>query len=173
MSIRETEDLRRWATVRPAVTADAVAIVNVHFAAVHRTAATFYSPEVLDLWSTRPDDARYQQMREVIAGGDEFILVAETAAGVVAFGSIVPQLRELRAVYVHPDAGRRGIGSQVLGELERLALESGVSQLHVDASINSEAFYQRAGYEVVGRGLHGFRTGHEMACVKMVKNLQH
>src|SRR5512134_1078711 len=102
----------------------------------------------------------------------EFILVAETAAGVVAFGSIVPQLRELRAVYVHPDAGRRGIGSQVLGELERLALESGVSQLHVDASINSEAFYQRAGYEVVGRGLHGFRTGHEMACVKMVKNLQ-
>jgi putative acetyltransferase len=112
-------------------------------------------------------------MREVIAGGDELILVAETAAGIVAFGSIVPRLGELRAVYVHPDAGRRGIGSQVLGELERLALERGVSQLHMDASINSEAFYRRAGYEVVGRGLHRFRTGHEMACVKMFKNLAH
>jgi putative acetyltransferase len=173
MSIREAEDLRRRPIVRAAVGEDAVAIVNVHFAAVHRTAAAFYSPEVLDRWSTCPDDARYQQMREVIAGGDELVLVAETAAGIVAFGSIVPRLRELRAVYVHPDAGRRGIGSQVLGELERMALARGVSQLHVDASVNSEAFYQRAGYEVVERGLHRFRTDHEMACVKMFKNLVH
>jgi putative acetyltransferase len=163
----------KQATVRPAVAADAETIIHVHFAAVHRTASTFYSPEVLDSWSRRPDEARYQQMREIIIGGDELVLVAEVASRVVAFGSIVPRLRELRAVYVHPDAGGRGIGSQVLAALERLALERGVSHLHMDASVNAEAFYQHAGYEVVERGIHRLRTGQDMACVKMFKTLAH
>jgi hypothetical protein len=121
MSRRRAAHLARWtvrrssgmkptrspATVRLAVAADAVAIIDLHFAAVHRTASTFYSPEVLDSWSRRPDEARYLQMREIITGGDEVILVAEDASEVVGFGSVVPRVRELRAVYVHPDAGRR------------------------------------------------------------------
>lgn len=164
---------RSRSTVRPAVVADAEAIIDLHFAAVHCTASTFYSPEVLDCWSGHPDEARYQQMREVITRGDELVLVAEDALGVVAFGSIVPRLRELRALYVHPDAGRRGIGSQVLTLLERLALEQGVSELYLDASINSEAFYERAGYEVIRHSIHRLDTGQEMACVKMFKNLTH
>jgi putative acetyltransferase len=158
-------------TVRPAVSADAVAIIDVHFAAVHRTASTFYSSEVLDNWSPQPNEARYQQMREIIAGDEELVLVAEDASGVVAFGSIVPRLRELRAVYVHPNTGRRGVGSQVLAALERLALERGIPQLQMVASVNAEAFYRRAGYEVVESGTHRLRAGQEMACVKMAKHL--
>ena len=86
--------------VRPAVAADAIAIVDLHFVAVHRTASTFYAAEVIDSWSRPPDEARYQQVRQTITGGDELILVAEDSSGVVAFGSIVPRLRELRAVYI-------------------------------------------------------------------------
>lgn len=165
------EDGRSWVTVRPAVVADAEAIIDLHFAAVHRTASAFYSPAVLDGWSRRPGEARYQRMREVITGGDELVLVAAEASGIVAFGSIVPHLRELRAVYVHPDASRRGIGARVLATLERLALERGASELHTHASVNAEAFYRRAGYEVAERGVHRLGTGQEMACVKMFKHL--
>ncbi len=165
------EEERSGATVRSAVVADAEAIIDLHFDAVHRTASTFYPSAVLDSWSRRPDEARYQRMREIITGDDELVLVAEAASEVVAFGSIVPHLPELRAVYVHPDAGRRGIGSQLLAALERLALERGASELHTHASVNAEAFYRRAGYEVVERGIHRLGTGQEMACVKMFKNL--
>lgn len=165
------EDERSGATIRPAELADAQAIIDLHFAAVHRTAAAFYPLAVLDSWSRCPDEARYQRMREVISGGEERVLVAETVAGVVAFASIVPRLSELRALYVHPDAGRRGVGSRVLTVLERLAVVRGVSELHVDASVNAEAFYQRAGYEVVEQGIHRLATGKEMACVKMFKKL--
>jgi putative acetyltransferase len=165
------EDKRRLATVRPAVVADAEAIANVHFAAVHRTASTFYSTAVLDSWSSHPDEGRYGRMREVITGDDELVLVAEMAQGVVAFGSIVPRLAELRAVYVHPDAGCQGIGSQILAMLERLAIERGVSELQMHASLNAEAFYKRAGYVAVERGIHRLGTGQEMACVKMLKTL--
>jgi GNAT superfamily N-acetyltransferase len=157
--------------VRPAVAADAIAIVDLHFVAVHRTASTFYAAEVIDSWSRPPDEARYQQVRQTITGGDELILVAEDSSGVVAFGSIVPRLRELRAVYVHPDVGGRGVGTQILSALERLALDRGVSQLQMDASVNAEAFYRRAGYTIVERGIHRLSTGLDMACVKMVKDL--
>jgi putative acetyltransferase len=39
------------------------------------------------------------------------------------------------------------------------------------ASINAEAFYRRAGYEFVERGVHRLGGGVEMACVRMKKHL--
>jgi hypothetical protein len=96
------QDKGRPVTVRPAVAADAKAIIDLHFAAVHRTASTSNPPEVLDSWSRPPDETRYQQMRDAIAGGDEVVVVAEAPSGIVAFGSIVPRLRELRAVLEIP-----------------------------------------------------------------------
>jgi hypothetical protein len=48
----------------------------------------------------------------------------------------------------------------------------GIAQLHMDASINAEAFYRRAGYDVIARGTHRLRTGHEMACIRMSKRLR-
>jgi len=143
----------------------------VHFAAVHETAASFYQPEVLDSWSKQPDEARYQYVRAAIASDEEIILVAQDASGVVGFGSIVPSLRELRAVYVHPKVGRRGIGSQILAQLERLALDRGLLELQMNASTNAEAFYNHAGYESVERGAHRLRNGREMACIRMKKEL--
>jgi putative acetyltransferase len=157
--------------IRPATTADAEAIVDLHFAAVHQTAAAFYPSEVLDRWSRQPDEQRYQRIREAVEKGEELLVVAEDALGVVGFGSIVPGLQELRAVYVHPTVGRTGIGSRILVSLERLAMDRGVSQLQMAASINAEAFYRRAGYEVVERGVHQLGGGHAMACVRMRKCL--
>jgi putative acetyltransferase len=157
--------------IRPAIVADAIAIIDLHFAAVHQTARSFYPPEVLDGWSTQPDEARYDQIRRSVEKGEELFVVAEDASGVIGFGSIVPTLQELRAVYVHPRAGRRGVGSAILTCLEQLAIDRGVLQLQLDASINAEVFYRRAGYEILERGVHPLRSGREMACVKMKKSL--
>jgi len=157
--------------IRPATAADAVAIIDLHFAAVHETAAAFYPREVLDRWSSLPDEARYQRIRDAIAKGEERLLVAEEPSGVVGFGSIVPRLQELHAVYVHPRLGRQGIGSRILVQLERLATDLDVWQLQMEASVNAEAFYRRAGYEVVERGVHRLGGGIEMASVTMKKRL--
>jgi N-acetylglutamate synthase-like GNAT family acetyltransferase len=111
-------------------------------------------------------------MRDIIAKGDELVLIAEDVSGVCGFGAIVPRLGELRAVYVHPGVGRRGIGSQILAALEHLALVNDVSDLQMVASVNAEHFYRRAGYSVLERSTHRLATGHAMACVKMSKNLR-
>jgi putative acetyltransferase len=157
--------------IRPATLADAEAIVAVHFAAVHHTAAAFYPPDVLDRWSRQPDERRFEQIRRAVARGEELLVVARDSSGVVGFGSIVPSLQELHAVYVHPRAGRRGIGARILVELERLAIERGVVRLQMEASVNAEAFYQRGGYEVVERSVFPLGGGIEMASVKMKKEL--
>ena len=157
--------------LRPACGADAEAIIRTHFAAVHETASEFYPGEVLNSWSPEPDAARYEQIRRAIAKDDELFVVAEDASGVVGFGSIVTSLQELRAVYVHPRLGRKGVGASILQELERLAVAKQCVHLRMDASVNAEAFYSRHEYEVVSRGVHRLASGHEMACTKMKKVL--
>ena len=157
--------------VRPATCADAEDIVKVHFAAVHETAGPFYPPEVLANWSGQPEEIRYLQLRDAIAEGQELFLVGEDSSGVVGFGSIFPALEELRAVYVDPRVGRQGVGTKILQRLEAMAAEHGLSRLHMDASVNAEAFYRKHGYEVIERGVHRLSSGHDMACVKMRKAL--
>src|SRR5208283_3950217 len=96
---------------------------------------------------------------------------AEVGARIVGFGSIVPQTSELRAIYVHPDFGRRGVGSQILWALEHLARRHGLTELAMDASLNAEDFYLIHGFAVVERGEHTLSGGARMRCVKMRKAL--
>src|SRR5262245_24685931 len=99
--------------IREAVEADAEAVARVLFDAIHGTASSYYSSEVIASWARVPDEPRCSQIRRVIAGTDELCLVAEYNGEVVGFGSIVPSLSELRAVYVRTDLGRRGVGGAI------------------------------------------------------------
>ena len=158
-------------TIRGAVDADAQAVIWVHRAAVRRTAAAFYTPTIVDAWAAKDNSETVRRTREEIADEAMVVIVAEENAKVVAFGMIVPGDEELRAVYVHPDAGRRGIGTAILQRLEESAIERGATRLQLHSSINAEAFYARQEYTVVDRTRHRLRSGVEMACVTMTKEL--
>jgi putative acetyltransferase len=155
--------------VRLAKPADAEAIIHVHYAAVHETAAAFYPSEIIEVWSRTPDEARYQWMRQTITQGEDVVVVAEDKSGILGFGLVISKLCELRALYVHPTAGRRGIGKKILRELETRAIAQGISYLQLNASLNAEAFYQANGYNALSRGTFRLSSKHEMDCVKMEK----
>ncbi|MBI3802021.1 MAG: GNAT family N-acetyltransferase [Deltaproteobacteria bacterium] len=157
--------------IRTAKPADAEAIIQAHYAAVHETASAFYPPEIIEDWSRKPDEARYQWMRQIITQGNEVVIVAEDESGILGFGLMIPQLRELRALYVHPTAGRRGIGQRILQELETRAVMQGIPCLQLNASLNAEAFYLRNGYKTLSPGTLRLSTEHEMDCIKMEKHL--
>lgn len=55
------------------------------------------------------------------------------------WGWSVPGNSELRAVYVAAEYGRRGVGAAILDELETLAQDAGLSELHRDASVDAVA----------------------------------
>ncbi len=157
--------------IRPAVEADAAAMAEAHYSAVHVSAANSYPSEILELWSPALSAARTEVFRGALRGGRELFLVAEEASAVVGFGSIVPSANELRSVYVHADHGLRGVGSVLLKELEVLAESRGCSDLEFNASLNAEPFYARNGYVAVARGAQRLTGGREMACVTMRKKL--
>jgi GNAT superfamily N-acetyltransferase len=150
---------------------DAEGLARAHHAAVRGTAAAFYPPEVVEAWARPSDAISGEPFRRAIQGGDELFVVAEQEGQVVGFGSIVPTENEVRAVYIDPRVGRRGIGSQILGELERLARTRDIRTLHLVASLNAEAFYVRHGYQVVERGVHRSSSGVAITCVRMRKSL--
>jgi putative acetyltransferase len=157
--------------VRLAVTSDAEAIVRTHHDAVWNTARNHYPPEILETWAVKLTDDNYEQVRQEIADPEMVVLIAESHAHVAGFGMIVPADEELRAVYVDPVFGRQGVGTAILNRLEETARERGVARLNVASSLNAEAFYGKHGYDVVERAAHRFRSGHEMACVRMTKHL--
>lgn len=157
--------------IRAANPADAEAIIHVHYAAVHQIASGFYPSEILEAWSGKPGERRYQWMRNLISKGEETVVVGEAVSGVLGFGIFFPELEELRALYVHPDAGRRGIGKTILRGLEAQAAEHGVLRIHLNASLNAEAFYRANGYASLSPGKFTLSAGVEMDCVKMEKRL--
>ena len=157
--------------IRAANPADAEAIIHLHYEAVHRIAIEFYPYEILEAWSGRPGEARYIWMRNVIANGDNIVVVGGVDSGILGFGIFVPRLEEICALYVHPESGRRGVGKAILQALEMRAAERGNMRIRLNASLNAEPFYRSNGYTSLARGKFRLSSEFEMDCVKMEKLL--
>lgn len=101
----------------------------------------------------------------------EIRLMADLNGEPVAIGALIVERSELRACYVRPEAARRGCGSAIVREIERIAREHGLSRLELAASLNAEPFYRWLGYRVRERSDVVLRNGHRMAAVWMEKDL--
>ena len=148
-------------------------MLAVHRAAVRGTAAKAYDPGIIVAWAPLPlRPAQIEGLAQQLAAGVEHAIVARDARGrILGFGSIVPDACELRAAYVAPEHGRSGLGSRLLATLESLARKLGLPELHLDASLNAEAFYRRHGYAGEGRSDHVFEFGQRMPYIRMHKTL--
>ena len=157
-------------TVRPMQPADARRFLEIHHAAVRGTAAKDYSASVIDAWARPITD---QLIERFLANRDDEVrLMAEIDGEPVGIGAIVISHSELRACYVAPTAARRGVGSALVAEIERIAREHGLHQLELQSSITAEPFYSALGYEVESRGEHFIAPGVPMAAIKMRKRLE-
>ena len=125
---------------------------------------------VIEAWAPMPvtDDAveRVRVNRE-----NEYRLIADMDGRVVGIGVGAFEKAELRACYVAPDVGGKGIGSALVREIERAARKHGLTHLELDSSVTAESFYRKAGFEAFERGERALRNGQRMACVKMRKAL--
>jgi putative acetyltransferase len=157
-------------TVRIASIEDAQGILEAHYSAVHETAAKDYALEIRASWCPPVTPTRIDQYRRDSLP-NETTLVADVHGAIAGFGVIVESNNELRAVYVAAAFGRRGVGSALLRELERLAKQSGCPELHMDSSLTAAPFYLHHGYEELARAAHTLGGGATMACIKMRKVL--
>lgn len=94
---------------------------------------------------------------------ERICLVAEIEERVV--GTVALEGAELCAFFIHPDFQGQGIGSQLLAEIERRAIEAGISAIHTDASLTGAPFYERRGYRRTGKEIDG-TAGIQIGMVK-------
>jgi putative acetyltransferase len=153
--------------IRRARVADRPGILVAHTGAIRVTCRTHYAADEIEAWAGRLTAASYD---DPIARRD--VLVAEADGRVLGFGELDVEAAEVRAVYVHPDAGRRGVGRLLLSALETIARLRGIAELHLDASLNAIDFYASAGWRRIGDGRRTFPGGRDIACVLMSKALQ-
>ena len=159
--------------LRPGRPDDALPILEAQRSAIRQTAASAYSPAIIDEWAPAVIvRERVESFQRWIERGEESIVVAMEPAGqIIGFGSIVPANSELRAVYVAAAYGGQGVGRALLARLEELARDAGLAELRMDASINAVRFYEANGFMSLERGEHVMHSGGRMACVRMRKAL--
>jgi putative acetyltransferase len=155
--------------VRRARQEDTPAFIDIHHRSVRGLASGHYAAEVLNAWAPPVGEYDLHEFERNVDG--EIRLIAEVDGTAVGIGALVVADSELRACYVVPDAARRGVGSAIVREIERIAKAEGLSELTLQASVNAEPFYLALGYHVIERGEHALRGGQRMAAVKMTKPL--
>ncbi len=137
--------------------------------AIRGLAARHYPPDAIAGWIPSITD---QTLHDLMVNADhEIRLLAELNGTPVGIGALVVASSELRACYVLPEAARRGCGTALVGEIERLARDNGLARLELAASLNAEAFYLSLGYRVRDRGEVTLPNQHLLACVWMEKDL--
>jgi putative acetyltransferase len=101
-----------------------------------------YTADQVRVWAAAADEERFPPLVQ-----DAFTLVAEKGLDMVAFGALTAT-GHLTALYVHPQHGRQGIGSQILLELLHHAKREGIPHVHTEASEFSRGMFSRAGFRI-------------------------
>lgn len=152
--------------IRRASSADSDFIGRIHMRAIRESCVSHYTPEKIAAWGiTREPEFYLDAIRN-----KEFY-VAEDDGVIVGFGTFNKEGAEIEAVYVSPDVVRSGIGLQILRTLEERAINLGVKELHLEASLNAVGFYERAGYKREKEAKHRLQSGIQIRCVMMKKVL--
>lgn len=158
-------------TVRIATEADVESIRTAHRRSILEIAAKDYPPEIVAEWGSDNSPEAILQHKEAIRSGEEVVWVAEIEGKVEGFSALIPANNEVRAVYVTKRGSKRGLGKALLAALEARAKELGLNTLTLQSSITAKGFYESNGYLNLGEGAHRMRSGREMVCFFMKKDL--
>nr|WP_308452266.1 GNAT family N-acetyltransferase [Pseudomonas syringae] len=60
---------------------------------------------------------------------------------------------------------------KMVTHLEHLARNAGLAEIHLEATLNAESFYQRCGFTASAQAVYNSPSGLQLACVPMRKQL--
>jgi putative acetyltransferase len=153
---------------------DAEAIASAHLDSIRSIGPAFYSPDVVEAWSSGLTPDIYVKAME---GGEAFFIATGHVDGepaVLGFSTHrVDDAQDGASVYVRGVAARRGIGTELLRLAEEHAIAHGATRIQIQASLAGVDFYSANGFDEIGRGEALLLSGRSMPCVLMEKLLAH
>ncbi len=153
--------------LRRATQEDAPTIFRVHMASIRALAARSYSAAQIDAWCSGRSPQSYHAPIE-----EQVVIVAEVQGEIAGFAQLAAKQSLVVAVYVSPVHVRQGIGLRLLRALEEHAVSLGIQKLHLQASLNSVAFYAHAGYAAGELAHHVVAGGVTLPCMAMSRTLR-
>jgi putative acetyltransferase len=166
---QKCRDVQR-AAIRPLRRADLDTIGALQEASILALGASTYSRAQLDAW------ARFGwHYRRRLLEDDGAFFVAERPDRLVGVGgwspdSQAPEVAWLRYLFVHPDDAGRGIGRQLVEEVEADARGYGKASFRVWSSLNATGFYTAVGYRRVRQGRWPVTSAIEIDYVLLAKD---
>ena len=151
--------------IRKATVADAQSVFDIRIAAINSQCKGHYTPQDLEKWTTGTMSPDFVNMLE------EKCYVAVVANVVVGTGMIDLRSGKIDAVFVMPTFMGKGIGRQMMNYLEQLAVEAGLSQISLEATLNAASFYKAVGFLGDKVSKYCSSSGLSLDCVLMVKDL--
>jgi putative acetyltransferase len=122
---------------------DAEPTWQAYFQAIRGTASKDYSPEQIAAWAPEQVDLAEWNERRLTA----HTVVASIERRVVGFSDVTDN-GLLDMLFVHPDAGGRGVARALVGAVISKARELGLSQIHTHASRTALPALKRFGFQV-------------------------
>jgi len=176
--------------IRCAVPADVPALRDLIDASVRALQAGDYSPEqiegalgtVLGVDSQLIGDGTFFVVEVVGGGGDRQIAgCGGWSKRKTLFGGDRGPGREdnlldpltdsarIRALFVHPDWARRGVGSRLLATCEEAAKEAGFKGFELGATLTGERLFRASGYQAIDRIEVPLSNGASLPVIRMSK----
>lgn len=157
-------------TLRPAVTDDVEQILFVHVAAIIDRGPSAYSDRQVAAWAAKTEGTD----RYVIAIEEPTIdlVVATVDDRVIGFGQPDRDVGEIEALFVDPEWMGRGIGSNLLQELEQRIIADGFDVVRLRAVRNATEFYEERGYERVETVENQTTAGISVRSVRMENDVR-
>jgi putative acetyltransferase len=135
-------------SLRPALPADAPALAELFRASVEELAQEDYSAAQIDAWAGVSDNE--PAFAQKLTGA--LTIVALRAGEIVGFASL-KGADVLDMLYVHPNAARKSVGTQLCDALEKLAAARKATILKADVSDCALGFFALRGYEPLQRNM--------------------
>jgi putative acetyltransferase len=134
--------------VRKFEPADAPALAQLFYAAVHQLAALHYSAEQVHAWAPAvPASDRFIRWSE---DGRLLLVAIDDDGHPLAFGDL-EQNGHIDHLFCRPDMAGKGVTSMIYRELELAAKKQGMKLLYVEASEPARRFFLRNGFRVKHR----------------------
>lgn len=141
--------------------------MTTHLSAISEICSSAYPPNEIEAWiSGGRNPERYLPG---IAEGRFLVAILDEVVG--GFSDFDPSTGEVCGMFVAPAYVRRGIGRALLERVEARARERGVRRLGLRATLNAIEFYRAQGFVVDEMSLFRLRSGVELRCADMHKDL--
>lgn len=179
-------------TIRVATAADIPVLHALIEASVRGLQANDYTPAqiegalgtVLGLDTQLIADETYFVVQAINASGEKVIAACGGwSKRKTLFGSDRAAVREpefldpttdaakIRAIFVHPDWARRGLGTLVLETCENVAKAAGFSRFEMGSTLTGVPLYKLRGYHVIEPIEVPLRNGESLPVIRMAKSL--